>query len=348
MASQPVNVAAVLPSAASALVLEERAIPTPGPDEILIRNHDIALNPVDWKRQAFGFAVPSYPTILGADVAGVVVAVGSAVTSFQRGDRVLGIGHSMASGNMDNAAFQTYTVVWAGAATKVPDSVTLAQAATLPSSLATAAITLFDVLGFPQPQSAASNPARNEGILIWGGASASGASTIQLARLLGLTVFATASPRHHARVRELGAADVVDYRSPSAVDDILAAARRTGVDIIYAVDTVSSAETLTAGVQVLTGSGAAHGKKLAHLGVWPEQVVKPEGPEISLVLATAIWDRRRDLSAWLFNERLGNWLKGGEVVPLPVKIVDGGLGGLQKGLDELKKGVSGEKLVVEL
>lgn len=60
------NVAALLPAVATNLVIEERSIPSPGPDEVLIHNHFIGLNPIDWKRQAWGFMINSYPTILGA------------------------------------------------------------------------------------------------------------------------------------------------------------------------------------------------------------------------------------------------------------------------------------------
>jgi NADPH:quinone reductase-like Zn-dependent oxidoreductase len=59
------NLAAVLPAAGSNLVIQERAIPSPGPDEVLIRNRAIAVNPIDWKRQALGLYITSYPTILG-------------------------------------------------------------------------------------------------------------------------------------------------------------------------------------------------------------------------------------------------------------------------------------------
>ena len=66
MAHAPPNFAAFLPAAAANLIIEERAIPTPGPEEVLIHNHCIGLNPIDWKRQAWGFMINSYPTILGA------------------------------------------------------------------------------------------------------------------------------------------------------------------------------------------------------------------------------------------------------------------------------------------
>ncbi len=61
----PVNTAAFLLEKGGKFVLKERPIPTPGPGEVLIRNHAIGLNPVDWKRQTFGFAIQKYPGIIG-------------------------------------------------------------------------------------------------------------------------------------------------------------------------------------------------------------------------------------------------------------------------------------------
>jgi NADPH:quinone reductase-like Zn-dependent oxidoreductase len=341
------NLAALLPSAAGKLVVEERAIPSPGPDELLIRNHAIALNPIDWKRQAFGIAIPSYPSILGSDVSGVVAAVGANVTIFQPGDRVLGSADAMSTANPDHAAYQTYTIVSTAVATKLPDAVGFAEGASLPTAVGTAVIALFDILGLPVP-SAQSNPAKTgeTGILVWGGASSVGSVTIQLARLAGLKVFATASPRHHDRVRSLGATEVVDYRSPAAVADLVAAAKQAGVGITLALDAVVSAETLARVVDVLAGFDGP--KKVAHLLPWVDEVARPADVEAGWVNGLKVWNERRDLSVVVYNQLLGGWLETGEVVPGTVRVVPGGVGGLQAALDELKGGVSGEKLVVKL
>lgn len=66
MSDRTPNLAAVLQAAATDVVIQERKIPTPGPDEVLIRNHAIAINPIDWKRQAWGVAIASYPVVLGS------------------------------------------------------------------------------------------------------------------------------------------------------------------------------------------------------------------------------------------------------------------------------------------
>lgn len=62
--------------------------PTPTADEIVVKVHALAINPVDWKMQDMGLFVQSWPTVLGCDVAGEVHEVGSGVTRFKKGDRV--------------------------------------------------------------------------------------------------------------------------------------------------------------------------------------------------------------------------------------------------------------------
>jgi NADPH:quinone reductase-like Zn-dependent oxidoreductase len=55
----------------------------PGPHEVLIKNRAWAINPIDWKMQEFGFLIDAYPTILGNDIAGDVVKIGSEVSEVQ-------------------------------------------------------------------------------------------------------------------------------------------------------------------------------------------------------------------------------------------------------------------------
>lgn len=66
MSENETNVAALLPGLGQDLILQERPISSPGPGQVLIRNHSVAVNPVDWKQQAMGFMVDSYPKVLGS------------------------------------------------------------------------------------------------------------------------------------------------------------------------------------------------------------------------------------------------------------------------------------------
>lgn len=86
----PQNQAAWIKAQGAPLVVEDAPYNAPGPQEILIKNHAVAINPVDWKMQDHNIFKDKYPHIFGCDVAGVVEEVGSEVKAFTRGDRVIG------------------------------------------------------------------------------------------------------------------------------------------------------------------------------------------------------------------------------------------------------------------
>jgi NADPH-dependent curcumin reductase CurA len=290
-----------------------------------------------------------------ADLTGEVVQVGPSVTGFQPGDRIIGFAHGLASQNLDNCAFQTYTVVRANAAAVLPASLTFAQGATLPTAVGTAVMTLIDVLGLSLPgwkdPSLKVVEPKAVGILVWGGASSGvGSMTVQLARMAGFQhVFATASAHQHERVRSLGATAVVDYHSPTAVDELVAAAESAGVRIVYALDAICLADTVPAVVEVLRRSSHADDKKImSYTTRWPESVPQADDIETRQVLGDELWTRRLDLCEWLYAEALPQWLAEDKIVLSPHRVVGQGVSAVQGGLNELQKGVSGEKLIVEI
>ncbi|RFU30791.1 hypothetical protein B7463_g5532, partial [Scytalidium lignicola] len=341
------NVVAVLPAIAASLTIETRLIPKPGPGEVLIRNYSIAINPVDWKRQAWGFLIPSYPVILGSDVSGVVVEVGPSVTAFKPGDRVIGYADSFLSGKNENAAFQTYTVASAKTTAKLPDKLSFEQGSLFSMAPATASIALFDVFGLPLPTSKLTED-QESSILIWGGASAVATMAIQFSRLLGFTVYTTVSKANHEYLKSLGASEAFDYHLPTVVDDILSAAKQSNKPIRYVLDCVAEPQTIKYCLEVLQKSGVK-GSKLATLLPPPENETAPEGVEVGGVSGERVWNERGDIAAWLFGQFLTDALEKGIIVPSPkIQIVEGGIGGLQTGMDILKKGVSATKLVVQL
>lgn len=103
---QESNVAAVIEQRGARLTITIREIPKPGPNELVVRNHAIAANPVDWKIQDYGFAINKYPNVLGSDGCGVVTAVGSSVTKFKVGDRVTGFAAVIYKQNPDHGNSQ--------------------------------------------------------------------------------------------------------------------------------------------------------------------------------------------------------------------------------------------------
>jgi NADPH:quinone reductase-like Zn-dependent oxidoreductase len=87
----PSNKAAWLREASKPLEVGDAPMPTAGPEELVIRNRAIAINPVDCHMQSAGVFVQQWPAILGCDVAGEVYQVGSNVQGrFKTGDRVIG------------------------------------------------------------------------------------------------------------------------------------------------------------------------------------------------------------------------------------------------------------------
>jgi NADPH2:quinone reductase len=179
-------------------------IPTPSPEghDILVKIEAVGLNPVDTKVRPAADAVPK---TLGFDAAGTVEAIGADVTFFKVGDPVYYAGDITRPGS--NADFQ---LVDERIAAIRPTSLDAAASASLPLTSLTAWESLFDRLDI-DPE--ADNTGKS--LFIVGGAGGVGSMGIQLAKLAGLTVIATASrPDSKAWCLQLGADHVVNHREP--------------------------------------------------------------------------------------------------------------------------------------
>jgi NADPH:quinone reductase-like Zn-dependent oxidoreductase len=141
------NTAAYL-TAAKAHPFEPKPTPTwtPESNEILVQNRAIAINPVDGSLQRLAWLPIQYPTILGQDVAGEIIAVGSSVTALQKGDRVLGHTMGMATRRPQDAGFQSHTILDERMASRIPDDLSFEKAVVVPLGLSTAACGLFQKL----------------------------------------------------------------------------------------------------------------------------------------------------------------------------------------------------------
>ena len=98
---------------------------------------------MDGSLQTLGWGSFNYPTILGHDVAGEVVAVGPGVTRFKQGARVLGEPVGMVTKRNEENAFQAYTILKTNMASEIPDSMSFESAAVIPVGCSTAAAGLF-------------------------------------------------------------------------------------------------------------------------------------------------------------------------------------------------------------
>jgi NADPH:quinone reductase-like Zn-dependent oxidoreductase len=225
---QPVNAAAWVRKRRGAFEVGSAPYTRPRDNEITVRNHAVAVNPLDWGIQLAGnflYRWIKYPFVLGTDVAGEVVEVGSAVTRFKEGDRVLGhaVGVERDHNNPAEGAFQDYTVVQANMAAPIPASMPYENAAVLPLALSTAACALFekDCLALEHP-SLSPRPT-GQTVLVWGGSTSVGSNAIQLAVASGYEVITTCSPRNFDYVKRLGASQAFDYRSNAVAGEIVRA-----------------------------------------------------------------------------------------------------------------------------
>ena len=173
--------------------------------DLLVRVEAISVNPVDTKVRAPGSPDLTTPRILGWDAAGVVEAVGSDVTLFKPGDAVYYAGDITRPGS--NSEYQLVDERIVGSK---PRSLDMIQSAAIPLVAITAYEALFDRLGIE-----CESARRGRTILIIAGAGGVGSIAVQLARIAGLTVLATASrPDSIAWVKQLGADHVLDHRQP--------------------------------------------------------------------------------------------------------------------------------------
>jgi NADPH:quinone reductase-like Zn-dependent oxidoreductase len=179
--------------------LGEVDVPVPEDDQVLVRVYASSVNPVEWygvtgpyfARFGAGFRKPKDPR-LGADLAGVVEAVGREVQDVRPGDEVFGSG---------SGAWAEYAVARATRVALKPANVSFEEAATVPIAGLTALQALRDH-GHVQP---------GQRVLINGASGGVGTFAVQLAQSFGADVTAVCSTRNVEQARALGADQVVDY-----------------------------------------------------------------------------------------------------------------------------------------
>ncbi|HEX2791755.1 MAG TPA: NAD(P)-dependent alcohol dehydrogenase [Steroidobacteraceae bacterium] len=183
------------------LKLEDIEKPTPADNQVLVRVHAAALNPLDWHfmrgtpylvRLDTGMGTPKDPRI-GVDFAGTIEAVGKNVTRFKPGDEVFGA---------RDGAFAEYVAVREDRALALkPSKVTFEQAAAVPVAALTALQALRDKGGIQSGQK----------VLINGASGGVGTFAVQIAKSFGAEVTGVCSTRNVDMVRSIGADHVIDY-----------------------------------------------------------------------------------------------------------------------------------------
>lgn len=201
--------------------------PVAGGNKVLVRIRASGVNPLDNKihKGAAGHAKQTLPAILGMDLAGVVEAVGPSVVAFKPGDEVYGMAGGV-GGNPGTLA--EYGVFDADLLAIKPKNLTMRQAAGLPLVFITAWEGLVD----------RAKVARNQKVLIHGGAGGVGHVAVQIAKAFGAEVFATGSDHSRSYIESLGAT-FIDYRKTAVAEYVNQYTNGEGFDIVY--DTVGGA-----------------------------------------------------------------------------------------------------------
>ncbi len=184
-------------------------------DEILVRIHATAVNPVDWKiREGYlsDWLQHQLPLTLGCEFSGVVAEIGANVKSVKVGDEVYGYASLMRCG-----AYAEFIVVKENEISAKPTNVDFINAAAIPVGALTAWQALFDYAGLTAGQK----------VLIHAAAGGVGSLAVQLAKAKGAYVIGTASARNTEFVTNLGANEVIDYTTTKFEETV------KNVDVVF-------------------------------------------------------------------------------------------------------------------
>ncbi|CAE7186632.1 unnamed protein product [Rhizoctonia solani] len=329
--------ASILPEKYGKLEVGTRPTPTPQEKQALVKVTAAAINPLDWKIIDYGIFIENFPAVLGFDGAGIIHAIGSGVTEFKVGDRVLFQG---TFAPVDQAVFQQYTIVDTDIIAKAPDNLNDDQASTIPTGAITAYFGLFQKTGISPPLSGPTTS--DKPILILGGSSSVGQFAIQFARIAGFsTIATTASPQHAEFLKSLGATHIFNRDVDAKT---IQSTFATPVSFVF--DTISIESTQLLAFDVLTTPSPAPGARLSLLLAPVDSLNnKNSGDKIIVDQVYGSSHAFKDVSA-PFWQRIEEWIRNGELVPNAVQLVDGGLAGIPEALDLSRKGVSGVKIVV--
>jgi NADPH:quinone reductase-like Zn-dependent oxidoreductase len=219
--------------------------PPPSEHEVQLRIRAVGLNHIDvWGFRGMAFAKRLYPLTVGAEASGEVLAVGSAVTDLEPGDRVVaysaltcGVCRACVQGrdNLCEAVAGVRGFHVSGFAqeivhhparlvVKIPDGVSLHDAACVPVAYGTVEHMLFD--------NAKLEP--GEWILVHAGGSGIGSIAIRIAKSIGCTIIATVgSANKAAKARALGADHVINYREDRFEGVVRKLTGKKGVDVVF-------------------------------------------------------------------------------------------------------------------
>jgi putative PIG3 family NAD(P)H quinone oxidoreductase len=203
---------AVVADGAGGVVIVDRPVPRPGAGEVLVKVMAAGVNRPDvLQRRGMYPPPPGAPDVLGLEVAGEVVAGAEELI----GEKVCAL--------VAGGGYAQYCLAPAGTCLRVPDAISLIEAAAMPETLFTVWVNLFE-RGFA---------ADGDWVLVHGGTSGIGTMAIALGQLFGLKLIVTCgSDEKCARAKDLGADAAINYRTQDFVEEVHRVTNRVGVNIV--------------------------------------------------------------------------------------------------------------------
>ncbi len=182
----------------SQLRWEEIPAPTPGSEEVLVKVAYTSVNALDVKLrsgQMHGYMDLAFPFIVGSDLAGTVVAIGSRISKYNVGDRVVGMSTSAVG------TYAEFVTMKESELSHLPGTVGFREAGSLPTAALTAWQGLMEI----------SKLGAGQQVLVHGAAGGVGSMAVQIAKLTKCEVITTAKGEAIEFVKSLGADRVIDY-----------------------------------------------------------------------------------------------------------------------------------------
>lgn len=329
------------------------------PNEVLIKVHAAASNPKDWIHPfATGASINS-----GDDLAGLVVAVGSAVSRFSAGDKVAAF-HPM---GRPYGAYAEYAVAPEHTTFHVPENVSFEEASTIPLVSATAALTLFRRQGYTppwEPRAMVENKARGP-LLIYAATTSLGTYATKLAKAAGIGPIIAIGGGNSTYLKTLldsERGDVfLDYRSgmENVKDRVKQLVQERAWTLKNGLDAFSAGETWVHVSQMLHAGGTL--SVFSGVNRYDEPTIPSDVTVVYTFVGTAHDGRYRpsmprqpnaegvkgDVE---FTGRFFGWveemLKEGTFEGHPFELVPGGLEGVEDGIERLRNGSAGGKKLV--
>ena len=204
------------PGGPEKLAICQRPVPTPGHNEVLIKVVTAGVNRPDCLQRQGGYPPPPGASdIPGLEVAGSIVALGSAVSTWQIGDQVCAL--------LTGGGYAEYCVAPTAQCLPIPAGISLQQAAAVPETFFTVWSNIFDRARLQA----------EEILLVHGGTSGIGTTAIQLAKAFGARVFATVGAAEKVQpCLNLGAERVINYREEDFVQVTKELTNNKGANVI--------------------------------------------------------------------------------------------------------------------